>query len=141
LVKDTTAYAEKLKQQVEGKDKQMTFFMRHAEASKKQVLASQTKIKELTSNLLPGMTKQLEGKIKEVEIIKEMLKSSKIELAGKEKEIKYLKSKLKGLDQTKESQAKSKAFKKTPSKPTIKNIQALKLSEFGNLNEYFREYE
>eukprot|EP00826_Nyctotherus_ovalis_P008927 TRINITY_DN12323_c0_g2_i1.p1 TRINITY_DN12323_c0_g2~~TRINITY_DN12323_c0_g2_i1.p1 ORF type:complete len:198 (+),score=71.43 TRINITY_DN12323_c0_g2_i1:394-987(+) len=121
---------------MEGKDKQIAFFIRQTEAAKRQLATSQNRVKELTGNFVPELTKQLEGKIKEIEMVKEMLKSSKIELNGKDRELKRLKAKLKVTEQSnRESQGKIKVIKKADSKPAVKSIQAFKPSDFGTFSK------
>ena len=66
------------------------------EQSRKHYIDSQNKVKAITNNIIPELTKNLESKIKETEMLKEMLRSSKIEIGGKEREIKRLKAKLAG---------------------------------------------
>ena len=94
LAQLATNSAERFKEQSKIKDQQIINLSKQVEMTRKQLIASQTKLKTISTNVMPDMTKNLEGKIKEVEMLKEMLRSSKIELGGKEREIKRLRSKL-----------------------------------------------
>ena len=73
---------------------QVANLAKQLEEKKKQVALAQSKVKNLSENIMGEITKQLENKIKETEMLKEMLRSSKIELGGKDKEVRRLRAKL-----------------------------------------------
>lgn len=113
--------------QIENSENHIVFYMKQAEIAKKKFIDSQKQIEKLKGNLVQGITKQLEAKIKESEMIKEMLKSAKTELNGKEKEIKRLKAKIKNMEENGYKPV-VKIIKKTISKPVIKSVESLNMA-------------